>query len=46
MGLKFWVKLGYPRSHTQIWLESPWDGLARTDLAQARAARCAKKFPF
>ena len=43
MGWKFWVKLGYPRLHTQIWLEWPWARLARTDFAQARARRGAQK---
>ena len=43
MGLKFWVKLGYPRWHTQIWLDWPWAGLARTDFAQACARRGAQK---
>ena len=43
MGFKSWVKLGYPRWHTQIWLESPWAWLARTDFAHARARRGAQK---
>ena len=32
-----------PRCNTQIWLEWPWAGLARTDFSQAGARRGAQK---